>query len=449
MIELSLREVAKICRGKILPGSTDDIHIRGLATDSRAEQSDVLFVALSGPHFDANDFVEQARGNGAAAALVNRALPGPGVLVADTLQALQDLASAWRQSCTAKVIGVTGSCGKTTVKEILATILQETGPGIATRGNLNNHIGVPLTLARLSQKDRYAVVEMGMNHAGEIRVLSRMAAPDLVIINNAGTAHLENLGTVEAIAAAKGEILEGLGTQGIAVLNGDDTFCEYWAERAPGEVWRFSLEDRPARVHGSWRGNAQGGEMEVRAPQGSFDLQIPLLGRHNGANVLAAVTAALAIDTPIPAIMRSIAQLRSVSGRLQWLPGLRGSRLLDDSYNANPASLEAAMQVLAQQPGQRFLVLGDMGELGPEARAYHAQAGKRLRDLGINGLFATGSLTAAAVESFGTGATHFADVDALVTALQPVLAANVTVLVKGSRAARMERVVSALRQEAG
>ncbi len=449
MIELSLREVAKICHGKTLPGSPAELRIRGLSSDSRSAQPDTLFVALSGPHFDAHDFVAQARSNGAAAVLVSRAMAEPGVLVTDTLQALQDLAAAWRQRCPAKVIGVTGSCGKTTVKEILAAILQETGPGIATQGNLNNHIGVPLTLARLSQTDRYAVVEMGMNHAGEIRMLSRLATPDLVIINNAGTAHLENLGTVEAIAAAKGEILDGLGTHGIAVLNGDDRFCEEWAAQAPGEVWRFSLEDRPARVRGAWQASATGGEMQVRAPQGTFDLQIPLPGRHNGANVLAAVTAALALDTPIAAIVRSVAQLRGVSGRLQWVAGQQGSRLLDDSYNANPASLEAAMQVLAQQPGRRFLVLGDMGELGPEARSYHAQAGKRLRELGIDGLFATGPLSAAAVEAFGSGASHFAGIDALVTALQPVLAGDVTVLVKGSRAAHMEGVITALRQEAG
>ncbi len=448
MIELSLREIAQICGGKVLPGSAAGTHIRGISSDSRAEQKAALFVALFGPHFDAHDFIEEARSNGAAAFLVSRPVSGPGVLVPDTLQALQTLAATWRQRCPAKVIGVTGSCGKTTVKEILAAILQESGRVLATRGNLNNHIGVPLTLARLSGDDRFAVIEMGMNHAGEIRVLSRMAAPDLVIINNAGTAHLENLGSVEAIAAAKGEILEGLGPQGIAVLNGDDVFCDSWAERAPGEVWRFSLADQPARVRGQWRANAQGGEMEVRAPQGSFDLQIPLPGRHNGANVLAAVTAALALEIPIAAIVRSVAQLRGVPGRLQWVAGATDSRLLDDSYNANPASLEAALQVLAQQPGRRFLVLGDMGELGPEARAYHAQAGKRLRELQIDGLFAIGPLSAAAVEAFGSGAAHFADLDSLLAALRLVLAPDTTVLVKGSRAAHMERVIAALRSEA-
>ncbi|MEL5847745.1 MAG: UDP-N-acetylmuramoyl-tripeptide--D-alanyl-D-alanine ligase [Candidatus Igneacidithiobacillus chanchocoensis] len=447
MIELSLREVATICQGKILPASPADLRIQGFSTDSRAAQPNAFFVALSGPHFDAHDFVAEAIGNGAAAVLVGRPVDAPGVLVADPLAALQALAAAWRQHCQAKVIGITGSCGKTTVKEILAAILQETGRVVATRGNLNNHIGVPLTLGRLHPDDRYAVVEMGMNHAGEIELLSRLAQPDLVIINNAGTAHLENLGSLDAIAAAKGEILQGLDAHGIAVLNGDDRYIDYWAERAPGEVWRFSLEDKPARVRGSWTATADGGEMAVIAPQGRFTLHIPLPGRHNGANVLAAVTAALALEVPILAIEGAVARLRGVPGRLQWVPGLNNSRLLDDSYNANPASLEAALQVLAQQPGRRILVLGDMAELGPEAKAYHEQAGRRLRELGVDGLLAVGPLSAAAVASFGNGGQHFADLDALLTALRPLLAADVTVLVKGSRSARMERVIAALRVE--
>jgi UDP-N-acetylmuramoyl-tripeptide--D-alanyl-D-alanine ligase len=447
MIELSLREVASICQGKILPASPADLRIQGLSTDSRAAQPNALFVALSGPHFDAHEFVAEAIGNGAAAVLVGRPVDAPGVLVADPLAALQALAAAWRQHCQAKVIGITGSCGKTTVKEILAAILQETGRVVATRGNLNNHIGVPLTLGRLHPDDRYAVVEMGMNHAGEIEQLSRLAKPDLVIINNAGSAHLENLGSLDAIAAAKGEILLGLDPRGIAVLNGDDRYIDYWAERAPGEVWRFSLEDKPARVRGSWTATAEGGEMAVAAPQGRFTLHIPLPGRHNGANVLAAVTAALALEVPISAIEGAVARLRGVPGRLQWVPGLNDSRLLDDSYNANPASLEAALQVVAQQPGRRILVLGDMAELGPEAKAYHEQAGRRLRELGIDGLLAVGPLSLAAVTSFGNGGQHFADLDALLAALRPLLAADVTVLVKGSRSARMERVIAALRAE--
>ncbi len=447
MIRLTLNEVAKITGGTLLPGSQGKDEIHGIATDSRQPMIGRLFVALKGERFDAAEFVPAARAQGASAVLCHVPVQAPGVLVADTLVSLQNLAGQWRRRFSIPLLAVTGSCGKTTVKEVLTAILNESGPVLATLGNQNNHIGVPLTLARLGSEHRFAVLEMGMNHPGELTLLSALAKPTLVLINNAGPAHLEGLGTVAAVAAAKGEILSGLDQRGIAVINGDDPFADFWADMAASEVWRFSLEDRPVRVRGHWQElSGNGGQMEVHAPQGEFTLEIPLPGRHNGANVLAAVTAALALDVPIFQIQRAIAGLQVIPGRLQWRSGMAGSRILDDTYNANPASLEAALRVLAAQSGQRILVLGDMGELGPDAALYHRQAGLLARQLGVDAVFGLGKLAAEAATAFAKNGLHFSEVTPLLTALQPLLGPETVVLVKGSRASHMERVVQALHE---
>ncbi len=444
MIRHTLAEIAQITQGTLLPGSDAATVIQGIATDSRQPMLGQLFVGLRGARFQGEDFVPEAIAHHAGAVLVGRPVAAPGVLVEDTLAALQALATRWRQRFSLPLLAITGSCGKTTVKEVLTAILNESGPVLATRGNQNNHIGVPLTLARLGAEHRYAVLEMGMNHPGELTLLSGMARPTLALINNAAPAHLEGLGTLAAVAAAKGEILSGLNHRGITILNGDDPFADFWAELAPGEVWRFSLQHRPTRVRGHWRGHEHGGVMEVRAPQGEFTLEIPLPGQHNGANVLAASTAALSLDIPIAQIQRAVAGLKAIPGRLQWRAGLHGSRLLDDTYNANPASLEAALRVLAGQHGQRILILGDMGELGPEAALYHRQAGTLARQLGIERIYTLGALAAEAVDTFGPRAEAFSELPALLAAVQRQLDGETVVLVKGSRAAHMERVVQAL-----
>jgi len=444
MMRYRLQDIAQRSGGSLLPGSDPELEIHGLGSDSRADLSGRLFVALRGPHFDGHDYVEAARRAGAVAVLVERPGPGPGVLVADTLTALQRLAASWRRELGTPLAAITGSCGKTSVKEILAAMLGQRGPCLATRGNRNNHIGVPLTMAELGPEHRYAVVEMGMNHAGEIAVLTRLAAPDLALINNAGPAHIENLGSIAAIAAAKGEILEGLSAYGIAVINGDDDYADFWAERAPGEVWRFSLGDRPARVRGQWRPAEDGGVLDLRAPQGQLRLHIPLAGRHNGANVLAAATAALAMGLGLEEIGRAVTALKPVPGRLQWRAGKGGSRILDDSYNANPASVEAALRVLAQQSGRRYLVLGDMAELGADAELHHQQIGSHARALGIDGVFTLGTLSQATSRAFGPAGIHCEARAELVAAVTEILRADTVVLVKGSRAARMEQVVEAL-----
>ena len=445
MIRYSLKEIADITGGTLLPGSDGSQTIQGVTTDSREALSGQLFVALRGTRCNGADFVPGALAQGAGGVLVDIPVAAPGVLVRDTLVALQTLTAHWRQRFSLPLLAVTGSCGKTTVKEVLTAILNQSGPVLATRGNQNNHIGVPLTLARLGPEHRYAVLEMGMNHPGELTLLSGLARPTLALINNAAPAHLEGLGSVAAIAAAKGEILSGLDNRGLTILNGDDPFADFWAERAPGEVWRFSLEHRPTRVRGHWRAHEQGGgHLEVRAPQGQFTLEIPLPGQHNGRNVLAATTAALALDIPIPQIQRAVAGLQTIPGRLQWRAGPHGSRMLDDTYNANPASLEAALRVLAAQPGQRILVLGDMGELGPEAALYHQQAGLLARQLGVERLYTLGPLAQEAANAFGTNAEAFSELPPLLAALHRRLDKDTVVLIKGSRAARMERVVQAL-----
>ncbi|WP_414040337.1 UDP-N-acetylmuramoyl-tripeptide--D-alanyl-D-alanine ligase [Acidithiobacillus sp. M4-SHS-6] len=445
MIRYSLNDIARITGGKLLPGSQGKDEIHGVATDSRHPMLGKLFVALAGEHFDAADFVSAAFAQGAGAVLCNRRVEAPGVVVEDVLIAFQKLAQQWRQRFSLPLVAITGSCGKTTVKEVLTAILSERGPVLSTQGNQNNHLGVPLTLARLGAEHRYAVLEMGMNHAGELTLLSGLAKPTLALINNAGPAHLAGLGSVAAVAAAKGEILSGLDKHGIAILNGDDAYADFWAEKAPGEIWRFSLNNRPGRVQGQWQ--ASSGiyqQLDVRAPQGAFTLEVPLPGKHNGANVLAAVTAALALDVDIAQIQRAVAGLQVVPGRLQWRPGLVGSRLLDDTYNANPASLEAALRVLAAQSGQRILVLGDMGELGPDAALYHRQAGVLARQLGIDAFYGLGPLAAETAAAFAPDAEHFLEMDPLLAALQSRLNPETVLLIKGSRAAHMERVVQAL-----
>ncbi|MFZ5613756.1 MAG: UDP-N-acetylmuramoyl-tripeptide--D-alanyl-D-alanine ligase [Pseudomonadota bacterium] len=436
-----MAEVAQITGGKLLGA---DARVESVGTDSRNVELGMLFVALQGPRFDGHAYLADVAAGGGAGALVSRAqseITLPQVVVPDTLTALQTLATAWRSRFAIPVVAVTGSCGKTTVKEMATRILAGVGPTLATRGNLNNHIGVPLTLLRLRPEHRFAVIEMGMNHAGELARLTRLARPDVAVINNARPAHLEGLGSVAAIAAAKGEILEGLSEAGVAVLNGDDDYVEQWAAHSPGRVLRFGLDAAQLDVRGTWQARSAGGELLVEAAQGRFTLEIPLPGRHNGANALAAATVGLALGLSSAQIAAGLAQMPSLPGRLQWREGLGGSRVLDDTYNANPASLEAAMQVLAGGDGFKVLVLGNMGELGPEAAALHAAAGQTARALGVDRLLALGDLAAHAAHAFGEGGAAYPDLEGLLAALRPLLNENARVLVKGSRSARMERVV--------
>jgi len=423
-----------------------DAVFTGVSTDTRALAKGDLFVALTGPHFDGHHFLSEAIAAGAAGALLGRTLdtPLPYVQVADTRRALGRFAAYWRRQFRIPVVGVTGSNGKTTVKEMIAAILARTGPGCVTRGNLNNDIGVPLTLLRLRASDKYAVIEMGMNHRGEIEYLTGLARPTVAVITNAAEAHLAGLGSVADVARAKGEIFSGLAADGTAVINADDAFCALWRELAASRrIVTFGLE-QPADIRADYRPAGPGCALHLQTPHGAIDAQLPLLGRHNVLNALAATGAALAAGAAPADVPDGLARLRPVSGRLEVKPGVSGARVIDDTYNANPASVAAALEVLREFPGERTLVLGDMGELGPGAADSHRRVGELARRLGVQRLFALGPLTRHAVEAFGKHALHFDSPEELADALLDCLHGEMTVLVKGSRLMRMERVVAAI-----
>ncbi len=435
-----------------------DVLFNGVSTDSRAIAPGDLFVALKGENFDGSDFIDSAVRDGAVAAMISedqgarlKAQASPLssctlLIVPDSSRlALGRLAAHWRAQFTIPVVAVTGSNGKTTVKEMLASILRETAGGadavLATKGNLNNDIGMPLTLLKLRTTHRYAVIEMGMNHTGEIHYLTRLARPDVAIVNNASGAHLAGLGSVEAVARAKGEIFAGLSANGIAVINADDEFAPLWLEQASSHtIIEFALE-RAVAIHAQWRVQGYGARIEVDTPQGSFnaDLQVP--GMHNVRNALAATAAAVALLVPLPVIAAGLEKFSGVSGRLQRKPALHGAVLIDDTYNANPASLRSAIKVLMQAAGKKILVLGDMGELGNDAVRLHGEIGAEARDMGVDELFGLGELSTHTVREFGAGARHFERIEDLLAALDKDLDADSTVLVKGSRFMRMERVV--------
>jgi UDP-N-acetylmuramoyl-tripeptide--D-alanyl-D-alanine ligase len=312
---------------------------------------------------------------------------------------------------------------------------------LATVGNLNNDIGLPLTLLKLRSSHRYGVIEMGMNHPGEIEYLSHIAVPEVALLNNAGSAHLEGLGTVEAVAQAKGEIFAGLVGGGVAVINADDDHAALWRELAANHsVLTFGLEHK-ADITASTQPQEFGTKISVQTPQGSFSAELQVPGMHNVRNALAATAAALALQIPLPAIAAGLSSFGGVAGRLQRKPALKGALLIDDTYNANPASLHAALEVLARAQGQKILVLGDMGELGADAAHFHAEIGAEARGLGIQKLLALGDLSTYAVDEFGAGATHFKRIEDLFANLERQLEAGCTVLVKGSRFMKMERVV--------
>ena len=423
-----------------------DAVFTGVSTDTRTLAPGDLFVALAGPRYDGHHFLSEAIAAGAAGALLGRALdtPLPYVEVADTHRALGRFAAYWRRQFRIPVVGVTGSNGKTTVKEMIAACLARTGPGCVTHGNLNNDIGVPLTLLRLRATDKYAVIEMGMNHRGEIEYLTGLARPTVAVVTNAAEAHLAGLGSVADVARAKGEIFSGLAADGTAVVNADDPHCALWKElAAPRRIVTFGLE-QPADFRADYRPEGLGCALRMQTPHGDIAARLPLLGRHNVRNALAATASALAAGAAPADVPAGLARLTPPSGRLEVKRGVSGARVIDDSYNANPASVAAALEVLSEFPGERVLVLGDMAELGPDAADRHRRIGERARRLGVQRLFALGPLTRHAVEVFGKGARHFESPETLADALLDCLHGEMTVLVKGSRVMRMERVVAAI-----
>ncbi|HEV2007498.1 MAG TPA: UDP-N-acetylmuramoyl-tripeptide--D-alanyl-D-alanine ligase, partial [Burkholderiales bacterium] len=438
-----------------------DVEFSAVNTDSRTIQRGDLFVALRGERFDGHLFVAQAAAAGAAAALVEQGQDSgfgirdsttlPLIIVTDTLKALGQLGNYWRRQFDIPLVALTGSNGKTTVKEMLASILRvavETGSRIpnpescvlASRGNLNNHIGVPLTLLELRREHRYAVIEMGMNHAGELSYITRLAEPDVALINNSGVAHIEHFGSTAAIARAKGEIFEGLRQDGVAVINADDRYASLWRELAADRrQLDFALESNAA-VTATYEARQLDSEIVLTTPLGTARAVVPAPGLHNVANALAASAAATALAVPTATVAAGLARFGGVKGRLQRKACVHGATLIDDTYNANPDSVRAAIAVLAHAPGKKLLVLGDMSELGRAAIAMHTEAGDLARQAGIDRMLTLGELSAHASQAFGAGARHFTRIEDLLAEIENALAPDVTLLVKGSRFMQMERV---------
>ena len=420
-------------------------------SDTRSLRPGDLFVALKGERFDAHDFLPQAAGQGAVAALAQRGLSGsqPGLLVDDSLKALGQLAAGWRSQFSLPLIAVTGSNGKTTVTQMIASILRawKGDAAFATEGNFNNDIGLPLTLLRLRASHEAGVVELGMNHPGEIAYLAGLARPTVALVNNAQREHLEFMATVDAVARENGSVIKVLPDSGVAVFPADEPFTPVWRAAAASRTVLTFAESGEADVTGAAQWTGEAWKVNATTPQGRVDFSLQVAGRHNVKNAFAATACALAAGVPLSAIAAGLSSFSPVKGRsraLQFTFAGRAITLIDDSYNANPDSVRAAVDVLAELPGPRLLVLGDMGEVGDQGPAFHAEAGMFARKRGIEQLFTLGKQSSHAAAAFGAGRHFGDDLPALQEAVATALPGLGSVLVKGSRFMKMERVVEAI-----
>jgi len=433
--------------------SGDNVAFSGVSTDSRKIVSGELFVALRGVNFNGHEFVGVAKENGAAAAVVDvEAVEGlkeaglPLVVVADTRLALGALAAYWRSRFTLPLIAVTGSNGKTTSKEMLASIMKAAfgDTVLATQGNLNNDIGLPLTLLKLNETHRAAIIEMGMNHPGEIAYLTRIARPTVALVTNAQRAHLAGMGSVETIATEKGSVFMGLAKLGVAVFSADDPWADLWrAQSAKRSAMTFSFE-RAADVEGRYLARGLENHLTITVQDEQVEVALSLPGAHNARNALGAATAALAAGVSLTAVRDGLSAFRGIKGRLQRRSGLNGSTLLDDTYNANPDSVRAGIDVLAATVGKKILVLGDMGEIGDMTGQFHDEIGGYAKSQGVDLMLALGDASALALHNFGTGGRHFKKIEDLIDVLSSELTPETTALIKGSRFMRMERVADAV-----
>lgn len=433
-----------------------DVRYAVVSTDSRTLGPGALFVALRGPNFDGALFAAAAAARGAVGAVVDRQVdaPIPQILVPDALRALQQLGTAWRAQFDLPIVAVAGSNGKTTVKEMIASILARMGACMATHGNLNNHIGVPLTLMRLEAAHRSAVVEMGANRLGDVAELVRLARPTVGLITNAGAEHLEGFGSLDGVAQGEGEMVAGLEPEATAIINADDAYAGYWRGVARARsILSFGVHGDGAGTRADFTAVNVAQSIErgafltrftLRSPAGERPIALQAGGTHNVANALAAAAAASAAGASLEQIEAGLADFRPVAGRLQLKPGPHDSWIIDDTYNANPSSVRAGLEVLRALQGTTWLVLADMAELGEHTADSHAHMGSYARDCGVKRLFAMGPQSSRAVETFGAGGEWFADADSLIRRLQSEVTPGVTVLIKGSRVNRLERVVRAL-----
>ena len=425
-----------------------DVMMTGVSKDTRDIHAGDLYVALKGDRFDGHKFISAATTAGAVGVLVSEpqgdtaSLDVPQVQVDDTRIALGKLAAYWRQQFTGKLVGITGSNGKTTVKEMCSQILSDYAGAstvLATRGNLNNDIGLPMTLLELTQQHKFAVIEMGANHLGEIDYLTAIAQPDVALVNNVGPAHLEGFGSLENISKAKAEIYNGLSADGVAVINQDDVYAEYWRDYCSAmKTMSFSMLDESADVYAK---HVKDDHYQIISKNETAELRLKVPGKHNMMNALAATAIMLSLELPLQSIVASLSEFENIQGRLTVKTSVAGYQVIDDTYNANPLSVTAAIDVLAGMQAKTVLVLGDMAELGEHAEKLHAEIGSKAKAAGIKNLYATGKLSANTVAAFGENGFHFENKNALIDALKESLTADSVVLIKGSRSAAMEEVV--------
>lgn len=451
MIPVSLKTLAEISDGQLYGA---DLSIAEVSTDTRKVTDGSLFIALRGERFDAHDFAEDAINSGAKALLVSKRLPleVSQVVVTDTRLAFGQLGAWVRKQAKARVVALTGSSGKTSVKEMTAAILRQCGETLYTAGNLNNDFGVPMTLLRLTREHQYAVIELGANHQGEIAYTTQLVRPETALVNNLAAAHLEGFGSLAGVAKAKGEIFGGLPVHGTAIINADSNDLVNWQTQFGDKtLWRFSprpMADAEFRASDIVL-HADATLFTLHTPRGDIAIELPLPGRHNIANALAAAALALSVDAPLSAIQRGLKTLQPVPGRLFPIQLSASQLLLDDSYNANVGSMTAAAQVLGDMPGYRVMVVGDMAELGNEAEACHRQVGEAVKATGIDCVLSMGHFSQLIGAHSGKG-EHFATKAALTERLRLLLCQHqvITILIKGSRSAAMEQVVQSLQEKA-
>ncbi|CNH84034.1 UDP-N-acetylmuramoyl-tripeptide--D-alanyl-D-alanine ligase [Yersinia pekkanenii] len=456
MIKISLHFLSTLLNAELIASDKggDNVEITEVTIDTRKVTSGCLFVALKGERFDGHDFAEDAVAAGAVALLVSKRLlvGGAQLVVKDTRLALGQFAAWVRQQVPARVVALTGSSGKTSVKEMVAAILRQCGKVLYTAGNFNNDIGVPLTLLRLTPEHDFAVIELGANHIGEIAYTTDLSRPESALVNNLAAAHLEGFGSLAGVAQAKGEIFAGLPANGTAIINADSNDWPHWQETLHNKrVWRFSpyaaedIDFYASDVHIT----PQSTHFTLHSPFGTVAIKLPLPGRHNIANALAAAALAMSVGADLSAVRQGLAQLQAVPGRLFPIQLAVGKLLLDDSYNANVGSMTAAAQVLAEMPGYRVMVVGDMGELGDTAVDCHRQVGEAAKQAGVDKVLSVGTLSQALSDASGNG-EHFQDKSALTARVNELLSEHpvITVLIKGSRSAAMENVVRALQEKA-
>jgi UDP-N-acetylmuramoyl-tripeptide--D-alanyl-D-alanine ligase len=424
-----------------------DISVNGAVIDTRKVEAGNLFVALKGERVDGHDFLAQARESGAVAALVSEQRDDalPQIVVQDVRKAFAAIAHAWQKQVRAKIIAITGSNGKTSVKEMVTAILRQAGPVTSTQGNLNNDLGVPLTVCRIDTEDKFAVIEMGTNHPGEIAALVKIAVPDVAIINNVAAAHLEGLGSEAGVAEEKGAIYAGLAKDGIAVVNADMPYQPVWQTMiGPRKSISFGL-DSEADIKADYiQLDPASSHFLVQIDGISHHFDLPLPGMHNVSNALAAIAVSRALELPVAAMVKGLATMQSVPHRLQIREGIGQSRLIDDTYNANPGSYQQALQTLSGFNGEHWLVLGDFGELGNDSESIHTQMGEQARAAGVSRLLTVGEQSQKAALSFGEGAQHYEDIKTLQQYLQQALDSEVTCLIKGSRFMQLDKLADQL-----